>query len=102
MRLKGYCKGKRKLEKKPAGVYEIDLGMGMKELKKEIECFTFPAKMEQDDSGPVWKTPVVVGSTVVAAAGAGASFWLMAITPAYGLLFAASLAWLAFVGFANR
>ena len=100
MRIKGYCKGKRKITRKPAGVVEIDCGMGMTEIRKEIECFTFPAKM--DRYTPAWKKPVLAVSLCAAAVGMGLGITFMAAVPAFGALFIASFAWVAFVGYANR
>ena len=100
MRLKGYCKGKRKVKKNPAKIYEIDCGMGMTEIRKEIESFNFPARM--DCYQPAWKKPVILGSLFAAAGIGSLSFMLIPYSAIFGGIFIMTVAWIAFVCWANR
>lgn len=97
IKLKGRYVPEKKLQ-----IYEIDCGMGMKEIRaeiREIQAITMmPRKMPQ----PKWKKPVIIASLVAAAAAMGLSLSLMILAPAFGALAIISLAWIAFVAYANR
>lgn len=98
MRLKG-----RYVPDRPK-IAEIDCGMGMKELKaeiREIQAITMlPRCMTHQ---PAWKKPVIIASLAAAAITVSVSVLLFGIAPMlFGALIIIGLAWMAFVGYANR
>lgn len=80
------------------GVKEIDCGMGLTELKKEIDYFRVEPVMQESD--PVWKKPLVFAS--LWASGAAIGLGMMLAGSGVGLLLlVAGLGWMGVVAGAN-
>lgn len=97
-RLKGRWKPDVIVRNIRGGVKEIDCGMGLTELKKEIDYFRIEPVMQESD--PVWKKPLVFAS--LWASGAAIGLGMMLAGSGIGLLLlVAGMAWLAVVAGAN-
>lgn len=77
MKLKGKWIPETRVRNVEGSVREIDCGMGLKELKREIDYFMILPEVKQDP--PRWKKPVIVGS-----------LWASGVAIGLGLTFAGS------------
>ena len=99
MRLKARYVPDKRITRVPATYKEIDLGMGLRELKKEIEYFRMMPIMDKPE--PRWKKPAIYWS--MGAAGAAVSYGIIGlnVSPYNGAAVVIGLAWAAFVIAAN-
>ena len=98
MRLKGRWIPEKRVRNVEGAVREIDCGMGMKELKREIDYFMILPEVKKDP--PNWKKPAIIGS--LWASGVSIGIGLTLSGNGIGLLLlVAGLAWMCVVIAAN-
>ena len=98
MRRKGRWKPELRIRSIQGPVHEVNCGMGLTELKKEVDYFRIEPVRQVDP--PRWKKPVIIGS--LWASGAAIGLGMMLAGSGIGLLLlVAGLAWLAVVAGAN-
>lgn len=97
-RLKGKWIPETRVRNVEGSVREIDCGMGLKELKREIDYFMILPEVKQEP--PRWKKPVIIGS--LWASGVAIGLGMMLAGSGIGLLMlVAGLGWMGVVAGAN-